>query len=1013
MAMRSWSIWLVALALAALGCGGSGPDGGAGGIDGGKPHERPDTGGTGGGGIGGSGGGGGGTGGSDFVFELDTVRPPRGAKAGGEVLVLAGRGFAGHGPVRVDVGSNPSIGARVVDDGTILAEAPPGSPGVVDVTVTIGGKAVTCAGCYRYLDGLSLTGIEPTAGSVHGGERVVLRGSGFGEAMTVMVGRRAALDVTTLDDGTIEAILPPGDEPGPADVRVFDEEGQASLRKAFTFLAPLRIDSVEPPGGPLAGGGRVWVNGSGFDADASLVLGGVPLSTRFDSSERLSALVPAGAEVGVLPLEVVTSRGTLSSWYAYLGPCDGGPPRLYAISPERGAAAGGEAITLAGTCLDDDKLAVKLGGAFAADPLAEGSNLVRAVTPPSAPGTVDVELRVASGADVFPGGFRYVSLPEIDSVAPSSGAVGGGTAITVTGSGFPAGARVFVGALEATDVVRVSDGRITATTPRGTDGPVPVRVVDPLDPEFEAILADGFRYEGPLALAAVEPTMGSRAGGTRVTLRGSGFRDGMTASFGTKGALDLEVMDPFTAIVRSPRGDAGIVDVSVSRPGTPSAVRVGAYSYVDPGSTSGGASGGPLSGSLNVTVLDGTRSRFGLPVPGASVALGNDDGVALSGVTDDRGQVTLSSPLLVKPQVVSVFLDGYEGATVVGQRSENLTVLLQRNVSSDLDPGGIPWVRLGTISGKVWGFKLPPNRALQPGERVVAKVSYSAASVYHAPPFGHGTPEWTVTEDGGSFRMEIDDSRQMAIYAIFGIERGDGTFEKLSMGVTRNVNPILDAVVTADVILDTHLDAEAPVTVQNAPGAAFGGHTEVFAFVDLGGEGVIPVGSAPVLYDFGTISGRLTSLPNLSADSFLFEAWGWKGMGLPITVGFRRQSGTLDAGITVGPLLGLTTMTTWPGADGIVEWKRDDGPTPEIVHAQIETSQGIPVWHAVLPGTERRFTIPPSVIDSLRAQFRGAQMRMTLVQGAEPRFDFGQWGYADMGLNAYTSFTYDTFTFWL
>jgi len=1016
MSKRSWSVWLIALALAAATAACGGPEtaaGGAGGTNGGKPGERPGTGGTG-GGAGGSGGSGGagGSGGEAFVVELDSVRPPRGARTGGDVLVLKGRGFADHGPIRVDVGANPSIGARVVDDETILAETPPGSAGEVDVTVTIGGSVASCAGCFVYLDALGLTAIEPATGSVYGGERVVLHGAGFSEGMTVTVGDRAALDAKAIDDSTLEALLPPGDEAGPVDVRVFDERGQAYLRKAFTYVAPLRIDSVEPPGGPLAGGNRFFVNGTGFDPTARIVLDGVELSTRFDSSERVSALAPAGAAAGALPLEVVTARGTVAAAYAYLAPCDGGGPKIFAVSPQRGSADGGDEITLAGMCLEDALPAVRLGGSLATDATADGATFVRAHTPPSSPGDVDVELRTTSGADVMPAGFRYVSLPTIASVSPSRGGVAGGTRIEVAGTGFPANVRVFVGALEATNVARTSDTLLTATTPRGTDGPVPVRIFDADDAEAGVFLAGAFRYEGPLSLAAVEPAIGSRAGGTQVTLRGAGFRDGMVVTFGAARALELSVLDPFTAIARSPRGNAGIVDVSVSRAGEPSAVRVGAFTYVDPGSTLGGASGGPIAGNLNVTVLDGGAASFGTPLAGATVSMGTEDGVDLHGITDDRGQVTISSPLLVKPQVVTVYLPGYEGASIVGQKSENLTVLLQRNAFPEGNPGGVPWVRTGAIVGRVWGFKLPPNRTLERGDKTVARLSYSAASVYDAPPFGYGTPEWTIDTEGGSFRIDVTESRQMAIYAVFGIVHGDGTFEKLSMGVTRNVNPVIDGQVTADVIIDTHLDAQAPVTVVNAP-SMVGGGTQVFAFVDLGPEGVIPVASTPVTVSFGSVSGRLTGLPRLSADSFLFEAWGAKGIGLPLTVAFRRQAGALDAGITMGPLLGLTSITTWPGADGIVEWTREDGPTPEIVHAQIVTSQGFPVWHAVLPGTERRFAIPTSVLSTIRAQFPREQMRMTLVQGAEPRFDFGQWGYTDMGLNAYTSFTYDTFTFWL
>ncbi|HEY0839647.1 MAG TPA: IPT/TIG domain-containing protein, partial [Vulgatibacter sp.] len=161
MRRHSWSAWIISslLALAGAACGGSPSIGGHGGADGGKPHDRP-------GGTGGSGGGDGGTGGvggdddPGARFELEWVRPPRGLEAGGEVVVLKGRGFlTGTGAPRVEFGSNPSLATRVVDDQTIYVEAPPGKSGEVDVAVSFsaGGRAV-CEGCYRYVGGIALRG---------------------------------------------------------------------------------------------------------------------------------------------------------------------------------------------------------------------------------------------------------------------------------------------------------------------------------------------------------------------------------------------------------------------------------------------------------------------------------------------------------------------------------------------------------------------------------------------------------------------------------------------------------------------------------------------------------------------------------------------------------------------------------------------------------------------------------------------------------------------------------------
>jgi len=67
--------------------------------------------------------------------------------------------------------------------------------------------------------------------------------------------------------------------------------------------------------------------------------------------------------------------------------------------------------------------------------------------------------------EIFPG-----AVPTVTSVSPSSGAAAGGTPITITGTGYAAGATVTVGGQACTNVTVVSSTSITCTTPSGSAG---------------------------------------------------------------------------------------------------------------------------------------------------------------------------------------------------------------------------------------------------------------------------------------------------------------------------------------------------------------------------------------------------------------------------------------------------------------------------------------------------------------------------------------------------------------
>ncbi|MGA8212551.1 MAG: galactose oxidase-like domain-containing protein, partial [Candidatus Sulfotelmatobacter sp.] len=89
-------------------------------------------------------------------------------------------------------------------------------------------------------------------------------------------------------------------------------------------------------------------------------------------------------------------------------------------------------------------------------------------------------------------------LPMVSSVLPNSGSTAGGTAVTISGANFAAGATVTFGGTVATNVVAVNSTTITATTPAHAAGAVTVTVT--VNGQ-SGNLANGFTYNGTVAIS--------------------------------------------------------------------------------------------------------------------------------------------------------------------------------------------------------------------------------------------------------------------------------------------------------------------------------------------------------------------------------------------------------------------------------------------------------------------------------------------------------------------------------
>ena len=155
------------------------------------------------------------------------------------------------------------------------------------------------------------------------------------------------------------------------------------------------------------------------------------------------------------------------------------------------------------------------------------------------------------------------------AVSPPAGPKAGGTVVTITGTGFVNGATVSFGGAAATNVTVAGNGTtITATSPSGTTK-VNVTVSTPGGTSSTST-ADQFTYDAVPAVSKLSVTTGPQAGGTAVTITGTGFVAGSTTVLFGAVPATIVTLSATSIKVTSPPG-TGVVDVTVTTPGGTSA----------------------------------------------------------------------------------------------------------------------------------------------------------------------------------------------------------------------------------------------------------------------------------------------------------------------------------------------------------------------------------------------------------------------------------------------------------
>lgn len=197
--------------------------------------------------------------------------------------------------------------------------------------------------------------------------------------------------------------------------------------------------------------------------------------------------------------------------------------------------------------------------------------------------------------------------PTVTSVSPAGGSTSGGTTVTITGTGFQAGASVTFGGTAATGVVVGSATSITATTPARPVGAVSV-VVTNTDGR-SGTCASCYTYQSAPTpfITALSPSSGTVNGGNVVNITGGNFQTGATVKFDASFA-SASVVNQGLIQATTPPHAAGSVTVNVTNQDGQTVLCASCFTYS--ATTGGGGSGGGGSGNQTGTTTTINPSAF-------------------------------------------------------------------------------------------------------------------------------------------------------------------------------------------------------------------------------------------------------------------------------------------------------------------------------------------------------------------------------------------------------------------
>lgn len=313
----------------------------------------------------------------------------------------------------------------------LLAVSPLAKPGPADVVVTgpYGNHKLYPA--FAYIDAasknLELFGVAPPSGPAVGGNELVLmlqlpEGT---QVTAVTIGGKSA---PFKQNGYSVTATAPAGPPGSADVEVTTSAGKVSLAKGYSWLYPVVVDQIEPTLGPVSGGTKVLIRGSGFAEDCLVQIGmyAAKINEVAATGSAIEAITPAGAPGAAdVIVRCGSQQSKLANGFGYVE----GSARINAVSPPSGSTGGGATVKIYGSGFGKT-VKFAFGGKAVLGASFIHSGLAEVKVPAHAAGPVAVDVIDGKQMDTLIDGFTYFAPGSPDGGTWGEG-VGGTLNVTV------------------------------------------------------------------------------------------------------------------------------------------------------------------------------------------------------------------------------------------------------------------------------------------------------------------------------------------------------------------------------------------------------------------------------------------------------------------------------------------------------------------------------------------------------------------------------------------------------
>eukprot|EP00300_Choanocystis_sp_HF-7_P024547 c2602_g1_i1.p1 GENE.c2602_g1_i1~~c2602_g1_i1.p1 ORF type:complete len:1704 (-),score=279.63 c2602_g1_i1:25-5001(-) len=387
-------------------------------------------------------------------FVVQSIDPATGSIFGGNLAVVHGQGF--------DHSSHCMFGERTVKavflgESTINCVVPPHSPGdvimqVVNLNRKLGYNISANAVSYTFV-APTINQIEPSEGFVMGGESVRITGTFLTAAITCKFGQNSS-PVTRVTSTEVVCSTPPSAAYAIVNVELgFGSAGSSNSGTLFTYHPA--ITSVAPQSGfILTDSQSVTFHGKGF--------AGEPILCSFDNSQIIPATIVSDSELECpVPASALPHTSQLKLTNAARNVVLGKQvfefkyqPRIHAIFPSLGPTTGGTTVVVVGSGFS--AITHCKFGSDRVNALVISDLMVRCKSPTRGAGTIKLTLIAETGnkltnlnTDNADFTFRVITT-RVENVEPVSGSIGGGTLVTIHGSGFSMGSLCKFGDLVTT-----------------------------------------------------------------------------------------------------------------------------------------------------------------------------------------------------------------------------------------------------------------------------------------------------------------------------------------------------------------------------------------------------------------------------------------------------------------------------------------------------------------------------------------------------------------------------------